>query len=49
MSTFKFALAQMRPNGKTPLRGPYGVDAVNLLFVDIDLTAAPFRADGCVP
>ncbi|MFO1483393.1 MAG: carbon-nitrogen hydrolase family protein [Verrucomicrobiaceae bacterium] len=39
----------MRPDGKPALRGPYGADEAELLFVDIDLTTTAFRADGCVP
>lgn len=39
----------MRPDGQPVLRGPYGAEAAELLFVDIDLTVAAFRSDGCVP
>lgn len=37
------------PDGKPVLRGPYGVDAAELLLLDIELHASPFRGDGCVP
>ncbi|MBL9131997.1 MAG: carbon-nitrogen hydrolase family protein [Verrucomicrobiaceae bacterium] len=38
----------VNPEGKPALRGPYGVDAAELLFVDIELNASRFRGDGCV-
>jgi predicted amidohydrolase len=38
----------MTPDGKPALRGPYGVDAAALLFVEVGLKSPPFRGDGCV-
>lgn len=38
----------MNPEGAPALRGPYGVDAAALLFVEVELKSSPFRSDGCV-
>lgn len=38
----------MNPEGTPALRGPYGVDAAALLFVEVGLKSPPFRSDGCV-
>ncbi|MDP1590297.1 MAG: carbon-nitrogen hydrolase family protein [Prosthecobacter sp.] len=38
----------INPEGETALRGPYGVDAAELLFVEIELKSPPIRGDGCV-
>lgn len=38
----------MNIEGKPALRGPYGADAAELLFVDIELNTPSFRSDGCV-
>lgn len=38
----------VNPDGEPALRGPYGVDAAERLFVDIELNTPPFRGDGCV-
>jgi len=37
----------MSPTGEPVVRGPYGVDAAALLFVEIELKSPPFRSDGC--
>ncbi|MEZ5388088.1 MAG: carbon-nitrogen hydrolase family protein [Prosthecobacter sp.] len=37
------------PGGKPAVRGSYGVDAAELLLVDIELHPSSFRGDGCVP
>lgn len=37
----------VNPDGEPALRGSYGVDAAELLLVEIELKSPPFRGDGC--
>jgi len=40
----------MAPDGRSALRGAYGVDAAGTLLVDVGLNSKPFRSDGsCNP